>query len=43
MMYRLRKALYGIKQDPRAWNQRIDQFMSNIGFEKCASKHGVYV
>ncbi|WVY91230.1 hypothetical protein V8G54_036744 [Vigna mungo] len=43
MVYRLKKALYELKQAPRAWNQRIDQFMDNIGFEKCASEHGVYV
>lgn len=26
-----------------AWNQRIDGFMINIEFKKCASEHGVYV
>ncbi|XP_017441172.1 uncharacterized protein LOC108346619 [Vigna angularis] len=25
------------------WNQRIDGFKSNIGFEKCVSEHGLYV
>jgi len=32
-VYRLRKSLYGFKQAPRAWNQRIDSFMSSIGLE----------
>jgi len=39
----LKKALYRLKQAPRAWSQRINAFMSEVGFEKCASEHGVYV
>lgn len=42
-VYGLRKALCGLKQAPRAWNQRIDEFMNSIGFDKCVSEHGLYV
>jgi hypothetical protein len=43
MVYRLHKALYGLKHAPRAWNKRIDQFFIQIGFKKCAVEFGVYV
>ncbi|RDX67657.1 Copia protein, partial [Mucuna pruriens] len=42
-MYKPKKALYGLKQILRAWNRRIDSYLSLIGFKKCTSKHGVYV
>ncbi|CAJ2645382.1 unnamed protein product [Trifolium pratense] len=43
MVYRLKKALYGFKQAPRAWNKRIDGFLVKQGFSKCKSEYGVYV
>ena len=42
-VYKLKKALYGLKQAPRAWNRTINSFLSQIGFKKCTSEHGVYV
>ena len=42
-VYKLIKALYGLKQAPRAWNKRIDQFMHQIGFERCTTEQGLYV
>ncbi|GAU30980.1 hypothetical protein TSUD_104940 [Trifolium subterraneum] len=42
-VYKLHKALYGLNQAPRAWNKRIDKFLSDIGFNKCVTEHGVYV
>jgi len=42
-VYRLTKALYGLKHSSRAWNKRIDSFLHAIGFKKCASDHGLYV
>jgi hypothetical protein len=30
----LKKALYGVKQDPRAWYSRIDTYLLKMGFEK---------
>ena len=31
-VYRLQRALYGLKQDPRAWFQRFSQFLLGIRF-----------
>lgn len=41
--YKLHKALYGLRQAPRAWNKRIDSFLIDISFKRCVSEHGVYV
>ena len=30
----LRKSLYGLKQSPRQWNKRFDEFMIKSGFFK---------
>ena len=31
----LKKSLYGLKQEPRTWYGRIDNFLSSLGFTKC--------
>lgn len=43
MVYRLYKEMYGLKQDPRAWNMRINIFFINHGFKKSSVEYGVYV
>jgi hypothetical protein len=39
---RLRKALYGLRQAPRAWNLKLDATLTTLGFEKCPSEHALY-
>jgi hypothetical protein len=36
-VYHLKKALYSLKQAPRAWNARIDNYLHQNGFTKCMS------
>ncbi|KAH9670830.1 hypothetical protein KPL70_017126 [Citrus sinensis] len=40
---RLKKALYELKQAPRAWNSRIDKYFQEKGFTKCPYEHALYV
>ena len=35
---RVKKALYGIKQAPRAWYSRIDSYMIENGFNRSTSE-----
>jgi hypothetical protein len=39
---KLNKALYGLRQAPRAWNMKLDGSLQVMGFTRCASEHGVY-
>ena len=40
--FRLRKALYGLRQAPRAWNAKLDATLGELGFQRCATKHALY-
>ena len=42
-VYRLKKSLYVLKQAPRAWNSRIDNYFQGCGFVKCPYDHSVYI
>ncbi|CAA0831030.1 cysteine-rich RLK (RECEPTOR-like protein kinase) 8 [Striga hermonthica] len=39
---RLRKALYGLRQAPRAWNAKLDATLGTLGFTRCATEHALY-
>ena len=41
-MLRLRKALYGLRQAPRAWNAKLDATLGELGFQRCATEHALY-
>lgn len=41
-VYKLSKALYGLRQAPRAWNLKLDNTLKEIGFVKCKKEPAVY-
>ena len=41
-LYVLHKALYGIRQAPRAWNVKLDQVLEEKRFKKCMKDPPVY-
>jgi hypothetical protein len=42
LVCRLKKILYGLKQDPRQWYLNFDRFMTEQGYSRCHSDHCVY-
>lgn len=42
-VYKLKKALYNLKQSSRAWYTSIDSYLIDIGFLRCPYKHTLYV
>lgn len=40
---RLVKSIYGLKQSPRAWYAKINQFFVDHGFERSEQDHNVYI
>ncbi|KAJ9554040.1 hypothetical protein OSB04_018085 [Centaurea solstitialis] len=41
-VYKLKKALYGLRQAPRAWNLKLDNILKNMGFQRCLQEKAVY-
>ena len=39
---RLHKALYGLRQAPRAWNIKLDACLLSLGFKRSTTEHAVY-
>ena len=42
-VFRLRKALYGLHQAPRAWYTKLDDTLLSLGFRRSESEHAVYI
>nr|GFC40722.1 ribonuclease H-like domain, reverse transcriptase, RNA-dependent DNA polymerase [Tanacetum cinerariifolium] len=42
MVYKLKKALYGLRQAPRAWNIKHDNTLKSLNFKKCALEQAIY-
>eukprot|EP00253_Pinus_taeda_P014196 PITA_14196 len=40
---KLKKALYGLNQTPRAWYSRIDAYLIENGFDKCDGEPTLYI
>ena len=43
MVCKLRKSIYGLKQSPRMWNKRLDEFMRREGLIRIQEDHAIYV
>ena len=39
---RLKKSLYGLKKEPRAWYSRIDNYLLSLGFTKSDADPNLY-
>ncbi|KAK9907798.1 hypothetical protein M0R45_000739 [Rubus argutus] len=42
-VYKLKKALYGLKKAPRAWYSRIESYFVKEGFERCSFEHALFI
>jgi hypothetical protein len=43
MVYKLSKALYDLRQAPRAWNMKLDCTLKKLGFIQSPLEYGLYV
>lgn len=42
LVYKLKKALYGLRQAPRAWYAKLNSCLENFGFLRCPYEPAVY-
>ncbi|KAL0370961.1 UNVERIFIED_CONTAM: Retrovirus-related Pol polyprotein from transposon RE2 [Sesamum angustifolium] len=43
MVCKLKKAIYGLKQSPRAWFDKFCRIIGEFGFSRCQADHSVFV
>lgn len=41
-VYKLNKALYGLRQAPRAWNEKLNKVLEGLRFVKCSKEPSLY-
>lgn len=41
-IYRLKKALYRVRQTPRAWNAKVNQILCELKFQRCSKESLLY-
>jgi len=41
-VYKLHKALYGLRQAPRAWNTKLNEILKELKFKKCHKEPSLY-
>jgi len=40
---KLNRTLYGLKQSPQMWNQKIDQYLITQNFKRLDADHSIYI
>jgi len=43
MVYKIKKASYGLRQAPKVWYNNIDSYFCQEGFEKCPHEHTSFI
>ena len=41
-VYKLHKALYGLRQAPRAWNEKLNKVLEKLKFKRCSKEPSLY-
>jgi hypothetical protein len=42
LVFKLHKALYGLRQAGRRWHEKLTSVLTSLGFAKCAADHAVF-
>src|SRR5260370_7717876 len=43
LVCRLKKSLYGLKQSPRQWYQKLHETFTSMSFKRCPSDNSIWV
>ena len=43
LVCKLKHSLYGLKQSPCCWNQRLTAFLQGLSFDRCESDYYMFV
>lgn len=42
-VYKLKKALYGLRQAPSTWYRRVEDYYMRKGFKRCYCEHSLFI